>query len=177
MSRLDDWRVAYAKQARADLRSREKLLEDAKLPHCQQLHFLQMACEKLCKAHLCGQGNDPSTLQSSHVFIAGTLPIIVRQQFTRESRGNSSGRTWVMRAIRGLARKVELLAPSVKDGGRQPANCEYPWAGPGGKVYVPCDYNFELNLLYEEAGRHFLKALYAAADELVRAAPDSPTSD
>jgi hypothetical protein len=111
MSRLDQWRVAYAKQAKADLQSREKLLEDARLPHCQQLHFLQMACEKLCKAYLCGQGNDPNTLQSSHAFVAGTLPVIVRQQFTRESRGNPSDHAWMMKAIRGLARKVELLAP------------------------------------------------------------------
>ena len=53
---IEAWRIAYAKQALADLHAREKLLEHSELPDCQQLHFLQMACEKLCKAYLCGQG-------------------------------------------------------------------------------------------------------------------------
>jgi hypothetical protein len=44
-----EWRVAYAKQALADLLARERLLEHSDVPECHQLHFLQMACEKLCK--------------------------------------------------------------------------------------------------------------------------------
>ena len=163
-----DWRVAYAKQAQADLAAREKLLEHDDLPDCQQLHFLQMACEKVCKAYLCGQGVDPQTLRSSHAYISGPLPVIARQQFAREARHVLADRTWVIQAIRALARKIELLAPALTDEGRHPANCEYPWAGPDGMVRVPAEHNFKLDLLYEKAGRHLLKVLYSAAEELMQ---------
>jgi hypothetical protein len=35
MISYDEWRIAYAKQAAADLRAREKLLEHPDLPDCQ----------------------------------------------------------------------------------------------------------------------------------------------
>lgn len=171
MISYDQWRVAYAKQAIADLRTREKLLEHPDLPDCQQLHFLQMACEKLCKAYLCGQGVDPETLRSSHAYISGPLPIIARQQFAQEARKVQTDRTWVIQALRALPRKIELLAPAVHDGGRQPANCEYPWVGPDAAVRVPCEHNFGLDLLHEKAGRHLLKILYTAAEELAHPLP------
>src|SRR5262249_52791508 len=142
-----DWRVAYAKQAKADLEAREQLLRNPTLPDCQQLHFLQMACEKICKAYLCGQSADPATLQSSHAFIAGPLPIIARQQFARQSGHGQKDRSWMIGAIRKLARKIELLAPAVQAGGAVPANCEYPWVGPDGAVKVPAEHNFQLDLL------------------------------
>jgi len=160
-----EWRIAYAKQALADLHARERLLEDPKLPECQQLHYLQMACEKLCKAHLCGQGTDLKALQKSHAYIAGPLPIIVRQQFAQQRHKDSS---WMLGAIRSLARKIELLAPAIEDAGRQPSNVEYPWAGPDGAIHTPCEHNFKLNLLHDEAGRHLLKVLYTAAEALTR---------
>jgi hypothetical protein len=153
----DDWRRGYAKQALADLRAREALLDRPELPDCQQLHFLQMACEKLCKAYLCGLGVDPQSLQTSHAYITAQLPAIARQQFVPG---------WVTQAIRVLARKIELLAPAVSDAGRQPANCEYPWVGPDGSVRVPCEHNFGLNLLYDKVGRHLLKVIYTAVADL-----------
>lgn len=166
MARLSEWRVAYAKQARADLRAREKLLEHMGLPACQQLHFLQMACEKVCKAYLCGQGTNPEKLRTSHAFIAGPLPVIVREQFARERRQRQTDRSWVIEAVRTLARKIELLAPAVDAGGTHPANCEYPWLAPDGLVSVPAEHNFGINLLYEPAGAFLIKALQTAMDDL-----------
>ncbi len=60
----------------------------------------------------------------------------------------------------------------MNDAGRQPSNCEYPWAGPDGVVRVPAKHNFGLDLLHEKAGRHLLKVLYTAAEELARTAPE-----
>ena len=168
MTSYDQWRIGYAKQALADLRARERLLQHPDLPDCQQLHFLQMACEKLCKAYLCGQGVDPATLRSSHGYISNPLPIIAKQQFALESHKARVDRTWVIHALRVLARKIELLAPAMTDAGRHPSNCEYPWAGPDGTVRVPAEHNFGLDLLHEKAGRHLLKVLYTAADDLTR---------
>jgi len=165
------WRIAYAKQALADLKARESLLQHPELPQCQELHFLQMACEKVCEAFLCGQGVDPETLRSSHAYISGPLPIIARQQFALQARKLYIDRTWVIQAIRALARKIELLAPAISNAGRQPSNCEYPWAGPDGVIQVPAEHNFGLDLLHEKAGRHLLKVLYTAAQELTRSQP------
>ena len=166
MEQFADWRIAYAKQAKVDLQTRDELLRHPGIPNCQQLHFLQMACEKICKAYLCGQGTDPETLQSSHAYVAGPLPVIARQQFALQSGHVQKDRSWMIAAIRKLARKIELLAPAVKAGGAVPANCEYPWVGPDGSVKVPAEYNFQFDLLYEEAGRHLLKALFSAVDDL-----------
>lgn len=167
MDSHDQWRVAYAKQAKVDLRAREHLVALAELPDCQQLHFLQMACEKVCKAYLCGHGTDPSALQSSHAYIASVLPIIVREQLALKSRHLQKDHMWMVNAIRNLARKIELLAPAVPGGGAYPANCEYPWVGTDGQLQVPAEHNFQLDLLYAEAGRHLIKALCSAVDDLI----------
>src|SRR6266513_2554086 len=100
MESFAEWRVAYAKQAKVDLQTRNELLRLPAIPECQQLHFLQMACEKICKAYLCGQGTDPRTLQSSHAYIAGPLPVIARQQFALQSGHAQKGRSWMIGAIR-----------------------------------------------------------------------------
>ena len=170
MASYAEWRVAYAKQARADLQARERLIERPALPDCQQLHFLQMACEKICKAYLCGQGTDPQSLQASHAYVAGVLPVIARQQLSAQLGHSARDRSWVIRAIRKLARKIELLAPSVTAGGVQPDNCEYPWVAADGSVRVPAEHNFQFDLLYEPAGRHLMKILYTAVDELAGSA-------
>lgn len=166
MIAYDRWRIAYAKQALADLAAREALLRFPGIPECQSLHFLQMACEKVCKAYLCGQGEDPETLRRSHAYISGPLPVIARQQLARMSGGISVHQQSLMPALRSLARKIELLAPAVNADGKAPANCEYPWIGSKGVICVPCEHNFQLNLLYEKAGRYMLKALYLAAEDL-----------
>jgi hypothetical protein len=161
------WRVAFAKQAIADLQARERILQHPDLPDCHQLHYLQMACEKICKAHLCARGTDPLSLQTSHAYVARVLPIIARQQFSMRAKKPQKDRSWLIGAIRKLARKIELLAPAVKGGGAHPANCEYPWVASDGELRIPCEHNFQIDLLYEEAGRHLLKTLYAAADDLI----------
>lgn len=167
MSNYDHWRIAYAKQGLADLKARERLLAMPGMPQCQSLHFLQMACEKICKAHLCGQGVNPDTLRCSHAYISGPLPIIACQQFARISGSRGTHPHAVMPALRTLASKIELLAPAVNQGGSVPANCEYPWKGPGGVVHAPCDHNFQMDLLYGRAGLILLKMLYTAAQDLI----------
>ena len=69
MDKTADWRIAYAnRQADADFRAWE-LYEhhpEALAANCHKLLFLQMACEKLCKAYLIQGGTSPRALQSSH---------------------------------------------------------------------------------------------------------------
>ena|SRR5438105_12442706 len=125
MGTLQEWRIAYARQAEADLAAYRYLVGAPELPACHSLLFLQMS-EKVCKAHLCGQGVEPSVLRSSHAYIAKTLPLIARAHFARQARQTHYSHAWIIAAIRKLARRIELLAPAVDASGLNPANCEYP---------------------------------------------------
>lgn len=73
---------------------------------------------------------------------------------------------WIVRAVRPLSRKIELLNPAVKDGGSSPQNCEYPWLAPDGSVIAPADHKFEFAMLFEPAGVTLLKTIRQAAMEL-----------
>ncbi len=167
-----DWVRAFAKQARADFdawNALQRFLKPPKgerpLPPCQKLHFLQMACEKLAKAHLLKAGSKLADMERSHAFTAKHLPTIVRQEMIlngEKARVADSVRDHCRR----LAREIELLAPSVTDGGRRQANCEYPWED-GGVVYVPAEWSFpNLDLLTAPEGRNILKRIRAAIDRL-----------
>jgi hypothetical protein len=158
-----NWAQAFARQAASDLRARDVIIGDKTLPQCHSLHYLQMACEKICKASMIAGGVNPNDLQTSHAYIAKQLPNIVHVYLGRDGRGTSS---WVVDAIRPLARKIELLNPAVRDGGRSPQNCEYPWAKADGSVVAPADYKFEFREMFEPAGVMLLKIIRQLAEEL-----------
>ena len=160
------WTKAFARQAESDFETRDCLLRAGSLPQCHQLHYLQMALEKLAKAHLIAGGSSPEDLSSSHVYISKPIPMIVREMLAR-TPGQKDG--WVVDAIRDLSRRIELLAPAVRDGGRAPANCEYPWKAPDGSIKAPADHDFGLDLVFEKAGVTMIKAARARARELASA--------
>jgi len=159
------WATAYAAQAKSDLEARDALLQH-NLPECHQLHYLQMACEKICKAFLVSRGAAVEDLRRSHAHIAKQLPSIARHILSRQA-GRVPHDTWEVDAIRTLARKIELLAPAVDAGGAAPANCEYPWEAPGGRVIVPSEHRFGIEMIYERSGVTLLKILRIVADELI----------
>lgn len=166
MSTADDWAKAYARQAGADLDTHDLLASDKSVPECHKLMFLQMACEKLTKAHLCAEGSDPKQLQSSHAYTAKNLPIIIMQQI-RFSRLIPKGARWVLQHSRHLAREIEVLAPAVDRDGQRPDNCEYPWEDSGGQLHLPLEWTFTpSNLLTARAGRTFLKLVREAIKRL-----------
>src|SRR6266700_2885969 len=121
-----DWSRAYARQARADLDTWRLLQLQEEVPECHSLQFLQMACEKLTKAHLCTAGSDPKQLQASHSYPAKNLPVIVRLQIPL-SGIKLKNAAWLIQASKHLAYEIEILAPAVKRGGQRLDNCEYPW--------------------------------------------------
>ena len=163
-----NWAQAFARQAASDLDAREVLAADPSLPACHALHFLQMACEKLCKASMIAAGADPAEVQRSHAHVAKHLPTIVRLYLSRTA-GRRPRDNWVVDAIRPLARRIELLNPAVRDGGRSPENTEYPWLAPDGvSVTAPADYPFDFSILFAKAGVTLLKIVRLAALELQR---------
>jgi hypothetical protein len=167
MATAREWTNGYARQASADF-STFSTLQPLDVPECHKLQFLQMACEKLVKAHLCHKGFDPTTLQKSHAIIAATLPIVLRQEAIFVNLAARHARSILQRA-KHLAREVELLAPAVKRGGQRPDNCEYPWTDDTGALRLPLDWTFyPSQLLEERAGRSLLKLLKSGIDRLLQ---------
>jgi hypothetical protein len=172
MPTKEEWSRAFAKQARADFDAWNALQLYLKIPEgvpevprSQKLHFLQMACEKLAKAHLLKGGSQLADLEQSHAYTAKHLPTIVRQQMILNGENERVANS-VRDQCRRIAREIELLAPAVKAGGKRQENCEYPWEY-GGVVYVPAEWPFtNLNLLTEPGGRNILKRIREAIERL-----------
>jgi hypothetical protein len=166
VSTADDWAKGFARQAQADFSTWRLLQGDDTIPECHRLLFLQMACEKLTKAHLCAAGSDPAELQASHGYIAKNLPIIVRQQIPRSGMSVNNA-AWIVQHSKHLAQEIEMLAPAVRRAGRRPDNCEYPWEDDSGQLHVPLDWTFvPSKLLTAPAGRTFLKLIAEAIHRL-----------
>lgn len=161
-----DWARAFAVQASVDLQARRILAQQPDLPPCQELHFLQMACEKLAKAHRYFHGSPPPDIQASHAHGRKQIPIILREIYLRE-RGRREN-SWLFPEIRRLAHEIALLHPQVDDGGARPDNCEYPWVDVQEQVRTPAEYDCpNLALAKSQAGREFLKLLELAVVEVL----------
>jgi hypothetical protein len=166
MSTAVEWAKGYARQAKADFDTWNQLQGNDSVPKCHKLLFLQMACEKLAKSHLCTRGSNPADLQTSHAYIAKNLPIIIRQQIPAANSRRSQN---IFRHIKHLAREIELLSPAVTRDGQRPDNCEYPWEDGGGSLHVPLDWSFvPSELLNTPAGPALLKHIYTAIGELLQ---------
>jgi hypothetical protein len=164
MSDSEEWAKGFARQAQADFETWGRLQGLPETPECHRLLFLQMACEKLTKAHLCKAGSNPAAIQSSHAYVARNLPIIIRQQISITNPKNAA---WVLKHSEHLAREIEMLAPAVKRGGRRLDNCEYPWEDEGGRLHVPLDWTFTpSSLLMAPAGRTIIKLARDAINRL-----------
>lgn len=137
---------------------------------CQKLHFLQMACEKLAKAHRFLAGDSITDVQKGHAFAAKHLETIFRQLLTARPDLQPKNPRYVLKRVRHLAREIELLAPALKAGGKRRDNCEYPWEDAAGKLHVPAEASFAIlnQLLTDSAGRVFLKLVKEGALTLVR---------
>lgn len=165
------WSRGYARQAAADF-DRYGRLEAADpgsdpVEPCHRLHFLQMACEKLVKAHLHGVGSVSDAVRRSHAYVAGTLPVVLRQEAMRVGMPAKAARQVQLNARR-LAREIELLSPAVDRDGQRPDNCEYPWEDADGNLHVPLDWSFTpVSLLEAPGGRTFLKLLRGAINSLL----------
>ncbi len=161
MSTPVDWAKAFARQADADFRAYELYQKwpDAVAAECHKLLFLQMACEKLCKAHVIRAGiHTPHEVQSSHGFVQKHLPTIMRQEIANSGAFPKKA-SWATSTIRQLSGEIEILSPAMDRAGQRPDNCEYPWDADN-KVLSPLDHQFfPTQLLTAAFGRTFLKLL------------------
>ncbi len=93
MSEPADWALGYSQQANADFRAWELYEQhpEAVAAERHKLLFLQMACEKLCKARLILGGTPVEVLQSSHGYVAKQLPIACYSAAISSEPGNTTG--------------------------------------------------------------------------------------
>ena len=163
-----EWARAFIRQADADFTAYElyEKYPDSLAAECHKLQFLQMACEKACKAFVLISGiHAPDDVQASHGYIRKHLPTIIKQEMSFSIQNHKA----LMRPyqnIRLLAGEIEKLNPSV-DRDQRPENCEYPWAS-GDDIRSPLDWQFEATkLLTVPSGRTFLKTFRLAINRLL----------
>jgi hypothetical protein len=137
----EEWARAYALQALSDLRARDALAV-AGVEKCHRLHFLQMAAEKVCKAHL-AMGSGHENIRKTHAYVASVLPTIARRFYATISDENQMP-NWQMDRIKRMAREIEVIAPACDAGDVREDNSEYPWLDGSGDVQIPCDYSFRI---------------------------------
>jgi len=158
------WARAYARQAHADFQSWQALESDEIVRPCHRMLFLQMACEKLCKARLIEAGIPPQTVQASHGYVANPLPIVIRAQLEFMGQ-NLRARGGLIRFTRHIAAEIEVMNPAVDRNGRRPDNCEYSWENGAQNLHSPLDWAFSpIQLLLGRFGPTFVKLLGLAID-------------
>jgi len=132
---METWKTAFLKQARSDMAVFDVM---GRYPLCQQLHYLQMATEKLAKAYwssMNGTRRPPATHKKFVVFLQACCEI----PRIRRAYGMSQPQFRAMvRSLLPTAHEVENLAPT---GDMDKPNPEYPWEE-NGKVITPVDYPF-----------------------------------
>ncbi len=150
------WSDAYLDQARSDWNVYLGLAGDSSVPPCHELHYLQMATEKLSKAFLLASTSNPSKMKHGHSAFVKFLRTASRSPALAQSLG-MHGRQLKshLDALKPVAFEVERLAPALAHGG---ANSEYPWEDPAGIVHHPAAFAFQAHaLLSSTSGRSLLK--------------------
>jgi hypothetical protein len=137
-----DWALSYYKQASAEWRAYHTLSQTRDLPICIPLHVLQMAMEKLGKAHRLRSGDiDVEYAKSHHTAFEKMVAAILSAQGHQIFRDlNQFDRRKTHNQLIELARDIERLCPAV-DPTNTPQNSEYPWEH-GGHIHVPSEWHF-----------------------------------
>lgn len=134
------WRRAFLEQAKSDYSLFTELNQTRKA-RCHQLHYLQMATEKLAKAFLCDRDGRPP--RKSHLAFTRFLKISKGRPDIRRKLGYASNYLGYCTYVDNLlpaAAKVEALAPTATDTDKP--NPEYPWQQTTREVVPPVNYGF-----------------------------------
>lgn len=135
------WRSAFLLQARSDFGTRE-FLNTQRVEYCHQLHYLQMASEKLAKGFLTpASSSDPPQL--THAAFVRCLQVIKGRPDVRRMLNVSNTQAFIefVDSLLPLAEQVQRLAP--KYSGVRGPNPEYPWQPtPRGSVTAPAEFEF-----------------------------------
>lgn len=151
------WAEAYLEQARSDWDTREVVSQNG-CALCHELHYLQMATEKLGKAVLLRSGNPLDSVKGTHKAFIRFLRVAARNPSLQQRLGWSARQLReCIRRIEPIADRIEKLAPALAAGG---PNAEYPWETPQREVVAPVSHTFPiLSELSGPKGRQLLKLI------------------
>ena len=155
MTDLREWQMAFLEQARSDWNAYQKTQEPA-WPSCHQLHFLQMATEKLSKALLISGEMNLERITHSHAAFAKFMRVVSHNHNLQAELGmNKSQLKALFVRLLPIAHEIEALAPALAQDGPNP---EYPWLDKLGHVCIPTKHSFPLaKLLQSPQGTRLLK--------------------
>lgn len=134
------WREACLRQAWSDFNV-YRILNVSSCALCHQLHYLQMATEKLAKGFQCPIGDVP--YPKTHFAFVKFLHQIKQQPLVYYSRLQFRSKRQFSLHIQSLlpiADSIEKLAPV--GGNYDKVNPEYPWTDAANNVYCPISYGF-----------------------------------
>lgn len=143
------------------------ILRRAGADPCQQLHYLQMATEKLGKAYFCKPGLPPPR---SH---AALVPFLRSMGGIPQSRRDGiaalfafkpylSFQAWINAAL-PVAYELERLAPALAQDGPNP---ESPWPQ-GTPIHCPANFRFPIweQVTKTAKGRQFIQTIQTLVDQ------------
>ena len=167
-----NWEMAcaMARQSKADFETFDVLRGNQDVPPCHAFHFLQMACEKLCKSRLWATTNPPESIEKSHRFVKSHLPRILKNTLKNQSLASNDLIKLMNKGyLQDISGHIERLNPAVERT-TFPENCEYPWIdGATGKTISPLDHVFQVDRALRNVnfGLPFIKALQASISDAV----------
>ncbi|MGI4789439.1 MAG: hypothetical protein ACRYFS_11390 [Janthinobacterium lividum] len=131
-----DWRTAYFRQAQSDYDTLQ-LLERNDAALCHQLHYLQMATEKLAKGYATVSGGPPPP-KVHRGFVQFMRQIKRRPELQILCQCTPRQVIPYIDSLLPYARRIEDLAPANANDG---PNSEYPWRGRD-SIIAPVEYDF-----------------------------------
>jgi hypothetical protein len=146
--------AAFYRQSLFDWRLFNDLRRRSECEACHELHYLQMATEKLAKAYLWGTRTPP---RQTHASLVQFLRRIATSQRVRDALQISSRQLAAgVSAVLPLAYLVERSAPDLAGDAPNP---EYPWPRAMPET-APADYDFPaIRELQTARGRQFVEIL------------------
>lgn len=142
-------------QARSGLAVFDLLGDQAALPQCHALHYLQIATELLGKARAWRHGRPR---QSHHAFTGFLRSLSTNRNAQQKLGYEGRNKSWkhLIRQCTPLAEAIEYLAPALAEDGPNP---EYPWP-PRAPRFAPVGHDFAISSeLQTPKGLQFLKLL------------------
>jgi hypothetical protein len=132
-----NWQEAYLAQARSDWTTYRILQQHADVGAHDELHYLQMASEKLAKAALLASGVELAEVRTTHRVVVKCLRVLRHCGPLQRAYGldNDAWRQ-MLGSLAPAADSIELLCPALAGSG---PNTEYPWSTvDGGEAIAPC---------------------------------------
>ena len=149
------WANAYLEQARSDWETRDVVCKNG-CAACHELHYLQMASEKLAKAALLRSGTPLDRVAKSHQAFARFLRVASRNSSLQQRLGFKAHQLQAyIHEVLPIADQIERLAPQLARGG---PNAEYPWETSRKQVIAPVSHGFSImHDLGQSQGRKLLR--------------------